>query len=150
MRAVRVEAAHEYSEDEDFYLHLIAELRCDSALEKQLLRVRSKIIGPTPKTRNEFDAQDFLKRVFGPDDNVVVCDSNKLGEDWREEIDRINKTSACDWTKLDDKMRDMDRFNNKDDKEDDDSSEENVEDDITDRDLPKRVRQMSLIAKNRL
>ena len=47
-------------------------------------------------------------------------------------------------------MRDMDRFNNKDDKEDDDSSEENVEDDITDRDLPKRVRQMSLIAKNRL
>ena len=99
--------------------------------EKQLLRVRAEIIGQTPKSRNEFDAQDFLKRVFGPDDNVVVCDLNTLEDDWREKIDRLNKNSDRDWTKLDDKIiYYMDRCNNKDDKVDDDasdSSDENFE-----------------------
>ena len=139
VRAVRVEAAHEYSEDEDFYLHLISELGCDSALEKQLLRVRAEIIGQTPKSRNEFDAQDFLKRVFGPDDNVVVCDLNTLEDGWREEIDRLNKNSDCVWTKLDDKMiYYMDRCNNKDDKVEDDASDSSDEN-FEERYLSKRV-----------
>ena len=34
---MRVEAAEKFGDDEDFFLHLIAELGCDSGLEKQLL-----------------------------------------------------------------------------------------------------------------
>ena len=139
VRAVRIEAADKYSEEKDSYIHLIAELGCDSALEKQLLRVRAEIIGQTPKSRNEFDAQDFLKRVFGPDDNVVVCDLNTLEDGWREEIDRLNKNSDCDWTKLDDKMiYYMDRCNNKDDKVEDDASDSSDEN-FEERYLSKRV-----------
>ena len=44
VRAVRIQAADEYGEDEDFYLNLVAELGTDSALEKQMLRVRLEII----------------------------------------------------------------------------------------------------------
>ena len=59
VRAVRIDAACEYSEDEDFYQHLVAELGTDKALEKQLLRVRHEIIGPTPRSRNSFNPEEF-------------------------------------------------------------------------------------------
>ena len=40
VRTVRVQEAEGYSEDTEFYQHLIAELGTDSALERQMLRVR--------------------------------------------------------------------------------------------------------------
>ena len=138
VRTVRIEAAENYGHDEDFYLHLIAELGCDSALEKQLLRVRAEVIGQTPKSRNAFDGKEFLDRVYGKENNVIVCDSNLLEEGWREEIENNNLNSNCDWTKMDDNMRNMDEFHNNDDM-DDDTGDSVDESDITEKDLPKRV-----------
>ena len=51
VRTVRIQAATEFGNDDDFYKHLVAELGTDAALEKQLLRVRHEVIGPTPRSR---------------------------------------------------------------------------------------------------
>ena len=92
VRAVRLEAAREYGDDENFHQNLVAELGTDSALEKQLLRVRAEVIGPTPKSRNTFDPALFMKRIYGDTDDVVL-DSNDLKEGWRDEISRKNDNS---------------------------------------------------------
>ena len=153
VRTVKVEAAEEFGADDDFYLHLVAELGTDSALEKQLLRVRAEIIGHTPKSRNAFDAENFLKHIYGTTNNVVVCDSNKLGDDWREKIEKTNLNSGCDWTKLDEEMRNLDEFHNENDLSDGDETV-GVETDPVDRDLPKRIlaftseKLLSQLAKN--
>ena len=47
IRKIREDAAKRYVADEEFYCHLVAELGTDSALEKQLLRVRGGH-GPVP------------------------------------------------------------------------------------------------------
>ena len=70
VRKVRVEAAERFGDDEDFFLHLIAELGCDSALEKQLLRVRQEIYGPTPRSRIDFEPEIFLEKIYGDKENV--------------------------------------------------------------------------------
>ena len=93
VRTVRVEAAEEYGDDKEFYHHLISELGTDSALEKQMLRVRAEIIGPTPRSRNQFKPEEFLKRIFGEKNKVIVCDSNKLADDWKYQIDKANINS---------------------------------------------------------
>ena len=51
VRTVRIQAATEFGNDDDCYKHLVAELGTDAALEKQLLRVRHEVIGPTPRSR---------------------------------------------------------------------------------------------------
>jgi hypothetical protein len=43
----------------------VAELGTDAALEKQLLRVRHEVIGPTPRSRNSFNPDDFLDKIYG-------------------------------------------------------------------------------------
>ena len=101
------------------------------------MRVRAEVIGQTPKSRNAFDAREFLNRVYGKENDVIVCDSNLLGEGWREEIENNNLNSNCDWTKMDDNMRNMDEFHNNDDM-DDDTGDSIDETDITEKDLPKR------------
>ena len=53
VRKVRIEAAEEFGDDEDFYQHLVVEMGTDSSIEKQLLRVRAEIIGTTPRNRND-------------------------------------------------------------------------------------------------
>ena len=50
-----------------------------------MLRVREKIIGPLPKSRDRFDPKHFLKRVFKKKgEDIVVLDSNKLLDNWRD------------------------------------------------------------------
>ena len=88
VREIRVKASEEYKNDKLFYSHLIAELGTDSALEKQLLRVRHDVIGKTPANRNEFDPTEFLERVYG--ENMIVCDSNNLESNWRDQIKNCN------------------------------------------------------------
>ena len=86
VRTVRVEAAEEYGDDKEFYHHLISELGTDSALEKQMLRVRAEVIGPTPRSRNMFNPEKFLKRIYGEKSKVIVCDLNKLDKYMHNEI----------------------------------------------------------------
>ena len=100
VRKVRVDAAEEYGEDEEFFWHLIAELGSDSALEKQLLRVRLEIYSPTPKSRNHFDPKMFLDKIYSDKHNVVVMDSNELEEGWKDAIDRVNPNSEYHWEKV--------------------------------------------------
>ena len=144
VRAVQIEAAREFGDDEMFYQHLVAELGTDSALEKQLLRVREEIIGKTPRSRNAFDPAKFIQGMFG-DTNDVVLDSNDydLKDGWRDDIYRENINSEFDWNNLTEDILTM---------EESESPESNIEmeteptennqgmeDELVDRDLPKRV-----------
>ena len=133
VRTVRIEAAREYSEDEVFYLKLVSELGTDNALEKQLLRVRAEVIGPTPRSRNEFNPKNFITRIFG-NTNDVVLDSNDFVDDWRSEIDRDNKKSDYQWKNLTSEMLTIEEAHS--DELNDDVAEDQ---EIVDRDLPKRV-----------
>ena len=98
VREIRVKAFEEYKNDKLFYSHLIAELGTDSALEKQLLRVRHDVIGKTPTNRNEFDPTEFLERVYG--ENMIVCDSNNLESNWRDQIKNWNESSEYNWERI--------------------------------------------------
>ena len=62
-------------------------------LEKQVLRVRAELIGSTPKSRNMFDQEKFLTNFFGDRSKVIVCDSNKLNDGWRDKIAKSNRNS---------------------------------------------------------
>ena len=146
VRKVRVEAAHQYaSKEPDFYMHLVAELGSDSALEKQLLRVRYEIYGSTPKSRNHLNPEEFFQRVYGDANDIVVLDSNNLKEDWRNDIDRENEDSEYNWDRMSDRLRDIEKefhSDNDDDSEETETSEETENESSEtepERDLPKRV-----------
>ena len=108
-RVVRLEAAREYGDDEEFHQNLVSELGSDAALEKQLLRVRYEVMGETPRSRNAVDPVKFFEGVFGEDGNVVVGDSNELDANWRDEIDKTNPESDYDWSKLNNDLLDMEQ-----------------------------------------
>ena len=140
VRKVRVEAANEYSDDDDFYNHLLAELGNDSALEKQMLRVRHEVIGPTPRSRNAFDPVSFIQNIYGDKEDLIVLDSNELDENWRSEINLTNENSEFEWSKVTDRLTDIEETYH----------QENVigepvhdiaehESEIFEKDLPKRV-----------
>ena len=107
--SIRIEAAKEYSDDEEFYQNLVIELGSDAALEKQLLRVRYEVIGETPRTRNEFNPESFLKGIFGEENGVVIGDSNELDKNWREEMNRTNPQSQYEWAKLNDALLEIEQ-----------------------------------------
>ena len=135
VRAIRIEAAREYSEDEVFYQKLVAELGTDSALERQLLRVRAEVIGPTPRSRNEFQPKNFISRIFG-DTNDVVLDSNDLSEGWKDDIDRTNRSSEYEWNNLTTEILNMVETEH----EEYNSEAQDIDtEDSVDKDLPKRV-----------
>ena len=50
------------------------------ALEKQVLRVKHEVIGPTPRTRKQFNPASFLEKMFGDScvDNISSWTRTKL------------------------------------------------------------------------
>ena len=93
IRKVKIEAAKQYSGNEELYCKIIAELGTESALDKQMYRVRTEIVGPTPKSRNDFDAKEFLSKVFNDESQTICMDSNNLNSNWRKNIDNKNPES---------------------------------------------------------
>ena len=104
-------------------------------MELRLFRVRNSIIGQNPKSRDHFNPNFFLKRIYGDDHKIEVLDSNKLPDDWQEVINKSNPNSEYRWDRLNENMR-----NYEDDEEDDlaaedISSTENDIDDVTIEDI---------------
>ena len=62
------------------------------------------MIGQTPRNRNSFEPKEFLDRIYGDTNKVLVCDSNELEDGWRKEIDKTNSESDYDWTLLTEEM----------------------------------------------
>ena len=141
VRKVRVEAASEYGDDEDFYKHLVAELGTDSAIEKQLLRVKHEIIGPTPRTRNEFDPLSFLERIFeNKDDEIVVLDSNLLEENWKQDLEKQNNESRFEWSRIDNLRNIEEEYHQEETPEESEYIDGDIiAQDVTEKNLPKRV-----------
>ena len=141
VRKVRVEAASEYGDDEDFYKHLVAELGTNSATEKQLLRVKHEIIGPTPRTRNEFDPLSFLERIFeNKDDEIVVLDSNLLEENWKQDLEKQNNESRFEWSRIDDLRNIEEEYHQEETPEESEYIDGDIiAQDVTEKNLPKRV-----------
>ena len=139
IRQVKVEAVRQYSENEELYSNIVSELGPDSALDKQMYRVRQEVIGPTPKSRNDFIPKDFLLNIFNDESNTIVMDSNNLDESWRRKIDKTNPESECNWEKYnDEEIQQMDRDHN-DTEENDKVPDIEPENDLLAKDLPKRV-----------
>ena len=88
-----------------------------------------------PKSRDRFDPKHFLKKVFkGKAEDVVILDSNKLPDNWRDLISTINPNSNYKWDKKDDISRYDDVNETEDDNEEvepeDTNNEEVVIEDI--------------------
>ena len=140
VRTVRIQAATEYGDDEDFHIHLVAELGTDAALEKQLLRVRHEIIGPTPRSRNAFNPVQYLEGIYGNEEDIIVLDSNELGDGWRQEISENYSESEFDWSKITNNLRNIEEeYHQQVDVEISDEPIDEPTNNITDKDLPKRV-----------
>ena len=52
-----------------------------------------------PKSRDHFDPNFFLKRIYGENQKVVILDSNQLSPDWEEKVNRTNANSNYEWDK---------------------------------------------------
>ena len=97
-----------------------------------------------PHFRNAFDAKNFLERIYGNEVEVIVLDSNELGDKWREDISKVNNKSGFDWTKINDNIRNIEEEIHDDDNSNDlsqslDPEAEDEPTDILERDLPKKV-----------
>ena len=123
IKKVKMEAAEEYGEDEEYYKEIVEALGSYRSLEMRLLRIRERIIGPLPRNRDFFDPRFFLKRIFGHNHKVEVMDSNKLPDNWKNLIDKENPNSKYKWDKLNDRIR---AFEDNDDEKNDDSQEDIV------------------------
>ena len=106
-KQVRIEAAEIYASDPEFYQHLLLELGSDSALEKQLLRVRYEIVGETPKSRNFITPNKFFSEIYGSKHGIIVGDSDELGSNWRSEIEKTNPNSEYSWQNMNDEIINM-------------------------------------------
>ena len=120
IKAVKIEAANEYRNDDDEFNEIIDALGTHHALELKLLRVRDNIIGPMPRSRDWFDPFHFLNKVFKDNNKVEILDSNKLPDNWEELIRRENPHSNYHWDRLNDDMLSH---------EDEENTTENPEDD---------------------
>ena len=105
IKKVKLEAAEEFAEDEEYFKEVVEALGSYHGLESRLLRIREKIIGPLPKNRDWFDPRHFLKKIYGPNHKVEVMDSNKFPENWKEMIDKPNPNSNYKWNNLNDEVR---------------------------------------------
>ena len=108
-------------------MHRIAELGCDAALEKQLLRVRQEIYGPTPKSRLHFDPNIFLENIYENKNTVTVMDSDELDGDWNSKIARKNTNSEYSWDRLTNDIRDIENLYHEESDEIDTPEEEDPE-----------------------
>ena len=75
IKSVKMDIVEELGEDDDHYMEVIDSLGSHHALELRLLRVRDEKIGHMPKSRDHFDPNFFLKRIYGENQKVVILDS---------------------------------------------------------------------------
>ena len=134
IKHVKLEAAEEYGEDEDFFKEIVAALGSYHALELRLLRIREKIIGPMPRSRDRFDPRHFLKKIYGKNHKVEVLDSNKLSENWEELVNKANPNSHYNWNNLNDNVRSYEDSVEEDD-QGNDMDDERVSDSVTIEDI---------------
>ena len=105
IKAVKLQAAEEFGDDDDKFNEIVAALGSHHALELRMLRVRDSVIGRMPRNRDSFDPNYFLKKIFGKNHKVEVMDSNKLPDNWEDIISKSNPDSHYRWEKLDDNLR---------------------------------------------
>ena len=105
IKAVKLQAAEEFGDDDDKFNEIVAALGTHHALELRLLRVRDSVIGSMPKNRDSFDPSYFLQKIFGKNHKVEVMDSNKLPDNWEDIISKSNPNSHYRWEKLNDDLR---------------------------------------------
>ena len=106
IRSIKLEAAEEFGDDEELLNEIVDSLGSFHSMELRLFRVRNSIIGPNPKSRDHFDPNHFLKKIYGEGHKVVTLDSNKLSDDWQSAINKSNPNSKYYWEKLNENMKD--------------------------------------------
>ena len=108
VKKIKTEAEEKYNETEEdalLWKAIVDELGPDSAMEKRLLRVREKVIGKTPKSRETFYPKEFLDNVFKLH-KVEVMDSNEdLDDDWEEQVSKKNPNSQRRWNRRTEQMK---------------------------------------------
>ena len=108
IKKVKEAAEEKYNNSEEGFLKwqdIVDEIGPDSAIKKRLLRARAKIIGTTPKSRENFYPKEFLDGVFNTH-KVEIMDSNvDLDDNWEEEIAKKNLNSRRRWERDSEKLR---------------------------------------------
>ena len=157
--SIRKKYAEEFDHDDELFEQIVAELGPDKPMLRQLLCVRIEIIGKTPTNRNRFDPSYFLRRIYGKNNKIVVMDSNKLKDGWRDEISKPNPDSKFRWEKTNDDIRGHEEETDLIDEElnteeipedaqevdeghfdeENDEMDQPEYNDVSDKDLPKRV-----------
>ena len=99
--------------------------------------MRHEIIGPTPRSRNDFDPLNFLEKVFGNDDEFIVLDSNNLDASWRKDIEDVNEGTEFHWEKFDESVRNIETQFHLDESDTCSANQANTE--VHEKDLPKRL-----------
>ena len=135
IKTVKKKMAEKYGNDEQLLKDISSEIGSKHSLELKLLRVREKIIGSLPKSRDRFDPKHFLKRVFkGNADEIEILDSNKLPENWRDLVSKVNPKSEYNWEKREEnkKYDDSEESTEKESEENEESTTTSTDIDVED------------------
>ena len=96
IKTIKKEMAEEFGHDDQLLKNVASEMGSKNSLEQRLLRIREKIIGPLPKSRDRFDPNHFLKRVFKKKgEDIVILDSNKLPDNWKNILTKEKHYLIC-------------------------------------------------------
>ena len=101
-KAIIAKYASEYSTtDPALWDDILAELGnlSPDTIERRLRRVREKVLGKVPKTREEFDPDLVFKKIAGGEKIITVDSSRDLPENWRELLDDDQDLSP-EWQKF--------------------------------------------------
>ena len=158
IKAVKTEMAEEFGENEQLLKDITAELGTKRSLEQKLLRVRNKIIGPMPKTRNSFNPEEMLEKLFkDKSKDIVVMDSNKMPDNWKEDL-KTNPNSDYNLSKMEElrKHEEAEEEEEKEEGSNEETKEENEADDPEDESMDNKqkrvlafssIRQLKLFSK---
>ena len=107
IKEVKLRLAKEHEKDKETFNSVIDALGNHHALEQRLTEARLAIIGPTPKSRKDFNINTFKEKNLISED-AIVLDSENLPENWESLLEPKDQETSYHWDKMNDAMMELD------------------------------------------
>ena len=107
IKEVKLRLAREHENDKETFNSVIDALGNHHALEQRLTEARLAIIGPTPKSRKDFNINTFKEKNLISED-AIVLDSENLPENWESLLEPKDQETSYHWDKMNDAMMELD------------------------------------------